>query len=77
MGERGGELIAADEPTIVVEPLLDAIVVEDGLGDRRLSNPACTDKSGWCEVFHEANDLFDQHFAPETDPWRRGWGFTG
>ena len=30
MRERGGELVAADEPTIVTESLLDAIVVEDG-----------------------------------------------
>jgi len=30
MRERGGELVAADEPTVFTETLLDAVVVKDG-----------------------------------------------
>jgi len=30
VGARGRELVAADEPPVVTEPLLDSIVVEDG-----------------------------------------------
>ena len=29
VGERGGKLVAADEPTIVAEPLFYAVVVQD------------------------------------------------
>ena len=50
MNTRDSELIATDEPTIVTESLFDAIVVEDGQGDGRLSNSASTNESGWCEA---------------------------
>ena len=30
MCTRGGEFVATDEPTVVTEPLSDAIIVEDG-----------------------------------------------
>jgi len=30
MRERSGELVAADEPTVFTETLLDAIIVKDG-----------------------------------------------
>jgi len=30
MGERGGKLVATNEPAVVTKTLLDAIVVEDG-----------------------------------------------
>ena len=40
MSARGGELIAADEPTVVSKPFLDAIVVEDSQSDGRFPNPS-------------------------------------
>ena len=39
MSERRWELVAADKPTVLAEPLLDTIVVEDGERDGRLSDP--------------------------------------
>ena len=53
-------MVTADEPTIVPKPLFDAIVMEDGQGDRSLSNPPGTDESNWSEVFRETNHLLDQ-----------------
>jgi hypothetical protein len=41
--ERGGELVAADEPTVVAKPSFDAIVVEDGESDGCLADSASTD----------------------------------
>ena len=68
----GGELVATDEPTVVSEPFLDAIVVEDSQSDGGFPNPPCTDESDWGEIFCEVDDLFDQIVAPETGPrqWR-------
>jgi hypothetical protein len=74
---RGGELVATDEPTVVAKPLLDAIVVEDGQSDGRLSNSTSTDESGWSEVFCQPNNLLDQMVASKAGPWRWGWGFSG
>ena len=45
MKTRSGELIATDESTVVAETALDAIVVEDGEGNGRLSDPPRTDES--------------------------------
>jgi len=59
MSARGGELVTANEPTVLTEPPLDAFVVENSQGDRRLPNPAGTDESDWSEMFCEANDLLD------------------
>ena len=70
----GGELVTADEPTVVSEPFLDAVVVEDGEGDGGLSDTPRTDESDWGEIFCEADDLVDQLVTPETDSrwlWRR------
>ena len=33
VSEQGGILVAADKPTVVAKPLLDAFVAEDGQGD--------------------------------------------
>ena len=66
------ELVATDEPTVITEPFLDAIVVEDGQSDRCLPNPTCTDESDGCQVVHETDDLFDQFVAPKEGP-RWGW----
>jgi len=42
MSTRRGELIAADEPTVIAKPLLDAAVVQDGQDDGRLADSART-----------------------------------
>ena len=47
MRERGGELVAADEPTVFTKTLLDAIIMEDGQGGACLANSAGTDESDW------------------------------
>ena len=73
---RSGELVTADEPTVVSKSSLDAIVVENGQGDGCFPNPPCSDESDWREVFCEINDLLDQFVASETGPRWRGWGFA-
>ena len=73
MTARGRELVATDEPAVVSEPFLDAIMVEDGQSERCFPNPAWTDESGWSEIFSETDDLLNQLVASETDPrprWR-------
>ena len=60
MSERGGELVTANEPTVVTETLFDAIVVEDGESDGRLANSASTNESEWSEVFRQTDELLDQ-----------------
>ena len=59
MGEGGGELVASDDPPIVTETLLDAVVVEDRQSDGCFANPPWTDESDWGEAFCEVNDLVD------------------
>ena len=73
MVERRRELITSDEPTILPEPLLDAIVMEDSQRDGRLSDPARTDQSDRSETFRQSHDLVDQIVTTETDfrCWRR------
>ena len=72
MSTRSGEFITTDEPTVVAEPCLDAIVVEDGEGDGGFPDSPCTNESDGFQVFGEANNVLDQPIAPETGPWR--WG---
>ena len=72
MDARGGKLITADEPTIVTEPFLDAVVVEGSECDGRFANSACTDESDRHNVFCERNDGFDQFVASEAVPRRAG-----
>ena len=45
MVERRWEFVTSDEPTILPEPLLGAIVMEDSQSDERLADPASTDQS--------------------------------
>jgi hypothetical protein len=66
MRERCRELVTSDEPTILPEPLLDAIVVEDGQSDGRLANPASTNQSDRSEIFHQGDDLLDQIVTSEA-----------
>jgi len=77
MSERGGELVAADEPAVDTKPLLDAIVVEDGESEGRLSDSANADKSKWSEVFCQADELLDQLVSSEEIPWWRWRWFSG
>ena len=76
METGSGELIATDESTIVSKLGLDAIVVEDGERDRRLSNPACTDEGDWFEAFCKFDDLLDYIVTSNADPEGRGRGFS-
>lgn len=39
MSARGRELVATDEPSVVTKSPFGAIVMEDGEGGGRLSNP--------------------------------------
>ena len=77
MGERGGELVATDEPTVSAEPLPDAIVVEDSQGDGGLPASASTDESERREVLCTADYLLDQLVASKEDPRWRGLGLSG
>ena len=69
MGVGCRELITADEPAVVTEPLFDAIVVEGGQGYGCLTNPSGTDQRDWCEVLCETNGFLDQLSPAEADPW--------
>ena len=77
MGEGGGELVASDDPPIVTETLLDAVVVEDCESDRCFADPSWTDQSDWGQVFSETNNLLNQIITSTAGPWRWGRGFTG
>ena len=59
MSERGGELIATDEPAIVTETLLDAVFMENGQSDGGLADSSSTNESEWSEVFCKADDPLD------------------
>jgi len=72
MDTRCRELVTTDKSTVVAEPVLDAIVVEDGEGDGRLPNTPCADESDGLEVFSESDDLFNQSVASKAGPGPRG-----
>ena len=72
MGARCGELVAADETTIVSESPLDEIVVEDDQGNGRLPDSPWTDQSDRGEGFYETDDLLDLLLTAETGPRWRG-----
>ena len=76
MSARGRELIAADESTVVTELLLDTTVVENGKGNRRFSNSACTDEGNWGEVSGQTDDTLDKLFASKAGPGRLGRQFS-
>ena len=77
MSERGRELVATDEPTIVAKPLFDAVVVEDGQSDGSLADSARANESDRSVVFCEAHDFLDQRIASEERPRWLWWGFPG
>ena len=66
MSTRGGELVATDEPTVVTETLLDAIVVEDGQSGACLANSAGTNEGDCSEVLCQADDLLSQSATSEV-----------
>ena len=70
MSGRRGELVAADEPTVVAKSLLDPVVVENSQGNGRLPDPASADESDRSEVLGETDDLIDQLVASEECSWR-------
>ena len=76
MDTRCGELVAANEPTVIAKPLPDAIMVEDNQRNGCLSNPARANESDWSEGFREIDDRLDQFVASKTDPWRRRRRFS-
>ena len=76
MDAGGSELIAADESTLVTEPLPDTIVMEDSESNGGFSDSPWTDESDWSEIFSETNDLFDQLVTSKTGPRRRGRRFS-
>jgi hypothetical protein len=69
---RRGELVATDEATINTGSLFDATVMEGSQSDRRLSDPAGTNKSDGREVVGQAKDLLDQLITSEKNPRRQG-----
>ena len=69
---RSGELVATNESTVVAEPVLDAIMVEDSESDICFPNSSCTDESDWFGIFRKFDNVLDQLFASETRPGRRG-----
>jgi len=76
MGGGGGELIATDESTIVTEPLLDAVVVQDGQNDGCFADPTSTNESNRSEALRETDDLLDQPATSKEGPRWRGWGLS-
>ena len=74
MSDRGGELVTADKPTVVSEPFLDAIVMEDSESDACFAYAPWTDESDRGEVFCKTDNLLDKLVASEIDPrwlWRQ------
>ena len=70
MSARGREVIAADESTVVAEPLLDPVVVEDSESDGSFADSTCTDEGDWSEIFGQTNDALYKTLAAKTDPRR-------
>jgi len=50
------------------KPLLDAIVMKDGQGNRSLANPAIANESDWSGVLCETKCLLDQVVASKKEP---------
>lgn len=71
MSARNREFVTTNEPSVVAKPFLDALVVENGEGDRCLPDSRCANESNGLEAFYETNYLLDQLVAPETGP-RKG-----
>ena len=72
MSARNWEFIATDEPAVIAEPFLDAMIVEDGERDGSFPDSPWADECDGFEVFCETDDLLDQPVTPETGPrWSR------
>ena len=77
MSARGGKLVATYKSTIISEPLLDAIVMEDGQGNGCFPDPPWTDESDRGEIFYEVDGELDQVITSETGSGPRGWDLSG
>ena len=71
MSERGWELVASDEPTVLAESLLDAAMMKNGQSDGCLADSAGTNESDRSEVFRKIEDPLDQLVTSEASPRRR------
>jgi hypothetical protein len=76
MSGRSWKLIAANKSTVITKSLFDAIIVEDGEGDRSFPDPPCTNESDRFQISSEFNDLLNQLFTSEKGPWCRGRRFS-
>ena len=72
MSTGGGESVATGKTTAFTKPLFDAVMMEGGQSDERLSNTAGTNENNRCEVFGQVNDPLSQLATSETGP-RRWW----
>ena len=72
MTDRRWELVTPYELTVLAEPLLDTIVMEDSQSDwHGLADPASTDESDWSETLCQRNDLLNQIVTSKTGFRRR------
>jgi len=65
-------VVTADEATVITEPLLDTIVMENGESDGYLADSTDTNESDWNEVLGQTNDPLNQLATSETGPRHRG-----
>jgi len=65
VNERGGELVAADKPTVFTEPLLDAITMEHGQAIEVLPIPPSSNEGDWTEIASEIDYGLDQIVASQ------------
>jgi hypothetical protein len=72
VGERGRELVAADEPAVVAKLMFDAVVVEDSQSNRRLADSASAKQGNGGQILRKGNDLLDQIVTSEENS--RWWG---
>lgn len=70
--ERRGELVTANKPTVVAEPLFYAIIVEDSKSDGRLSDSTDTDQGSRREALRGADNLLDYPVTSKEYSW--WWG---
>jgi hypothetical protein len=77
MSRRGREFVTTDESTVVTEPLLDPIVVENGQSDGRLADSASADEGDRNKVLSEIDNLLDELVAPEEGSWGQRRSFSG
>jgi len=76
MRGRGRESITTNESTVIIKPLLDSVVVEDGQGDRGLADSPSTNQGNRGRLFGETDYLLDQLVASKERPWGRRWRFS-